>query len=637
MFTELIGRLPAIGRATRVLIIVNSIELALQAASAVTRAYSHLLVEIEQGAKFKASGVADVTIATYQTLTRASTASGTERLQKFNPRGLKGIIVDEAHHAASKSYIHLLSRFDPAVGVPKEERVAVDPATPCIPIIGFSATFSRHDGLALGRIFDRIVYHRDFLEMIDEQWLCPIRFTAIKADLDLTAVRVSQTSGDFLARSLSSMTNTPVINRLIVGSWLEKARARRSTLIFATDVQHTMDLTVEFRSAGIDARYLHGGTPLKERKQLLADFKAGVYPVLINCAILTEGFDLPQIDCVVLARPTRSKNLFSQMIGRGLRLSPDSGKGDCLVLDLVGSLERGVVCTPTLFGLDPSQAENIENASLEDLKERLSSDQVRQEDTSDPFALADPTKVTFIDYDSPHELQQALTNRSGSNEIIARLSPLAWVHCGGSVFILEIPRQGFIRVEPSTSSGDQQRTWSAYWTRQNADFEESSAVTGNEKRYIPYRRPIPILTGGDQTDHSHQGYESPPLDLATVIRLCDNYATSTILHSSPMNPLLRRDAAWRKTPATDSQKKLVTKRIRGKGKKRGGEQEEEEDADSETNELTKGQAAEILTRLKFGFKRRWETEVKAWNRVAKDKEKERERVSRETVRVGDLA
>lgn len=112
------------------------------------------------------------TVATYQTLLRAP------RLQKFDPAGLKAIIVDEAHHAAARSYRHILSRFNSSIESPysvegaEDETVnlAVAPLKHNVPIIGFSATFSRHDGLALGSVFDRIVYHRDFLDMIKEQW-----------------------------------------------------------------------------------------------------------------------------------------------------------------------------------------------------------------------------------------------------------------------------------------------------------------------------------------------------------------------------------------------------------------------------------------------------------------------------------
>jgi ATP-dependent helicase IRC3 len=103
------------------------------------------------------------TVATYQTLLQ------TERLAKFNPNDLKVVVVDEAHHAASPSYRYILSHFDSTIKNPKpDERVF--PSDSRVPIVGFSATFSRHDGLALGAVFDRIVYHRDFVEMIKEQW-----------------------------------------------------------------------------------------------------------------------------------------------------------------------------------------------------------------------------------------------------------------------------------------------------------------------------------------------------------------------------------------------------------------------------------------------------------------------------------
>jgi len=112
------------------------------------------------------------TVATYQTLLQAP------RLQKFDPTGLKVIIVDEAHHAAAPSYRHILSHFNSSIKSPRtakgsEDEVLSSAAAPpkhSILIIGFSATFSRHDGLAFGSVFDRIVYHRDFLDMIKEQW-----------------------------------------------------------------------------------------------------------------------------------------------------------------------------------------------------------------------------------------------------------------------------------------------------------------------------------------------------------------------------------------------------------------------------------------------------------------------------------
>lgn len=201
--------------------------------------------------------------------------------------------------------------------------------------------------------------------------------------------------------------------------------------------------------AGIDARYLHGGTAVAERRRLLEDFRSGLFPVLVNCSILTEGADVPSIDCVLLARPTRSRNIFSQMIGRGLRLSPKSGKKDCLILDVVGSIEKGVVCVPTLFGLDVT--EDIEDEDLFSLRQKgldLNPSNLEEDPaltSGSPTSLEDPSKVTYVDYDDPWELHKAMVR--GNTGIVEKMSRNAWVDCGGDVYVLDIPTAGFIRVE----------------------------------------------------------------------------------------------------------------------------------------------------------------------------------------------
>lgn len=670
MFTELIARLPALQRVdspapgTNVLIVVNSAELASQAAGAVSRAYPKLLVEIEQGQKFRASGLADVTVATYQSLVRGEG----RRLEKYHPQSFKAVIVDEAHHAASRSYITVLSHFDEDIGLTRDEKESRaasaaqetshssssdEKSKRKVPIIGFSATFARHDGLALSRVFDRIVFHRDFLSMIDEQWLCPVRFTSIRSDLDLSKVAISKATGDFTPRSLSQQTNTPAINRLIVRTWLDRAAGRRSTLIFCADVAHTIDLTTEFRQAGVDARYLHGGTTAKERKQLLEGFKQGAFNVLINCAILTEGFDLPQIDTVVLAKPTRSRNLFSQMIGRGLRQSPSTDKLDCLVLDLVGSIDRGVVCTPTLFGLDLEDV--IDGATLDELKKTAGERKGlgSQEKGDGTIEDVDPEKVTFIDYESPHELQQALIQRGEGR--IAKLSPNAWVHCGSNIYVLEIPRKGFIRIQPSKPTDQhvnpmrngESETWSATFTPVNPDIDQVMAMAEEQRGqgkaprgFFPFRRPRAIF-----------GAEPAP-NLEVCVRACDTYALKRILFAKrPEHQLIRRDAEWRKRAASDSQRDLVASRIghctlensfggleiRTKtAVEIADEQERQQKKERMLASLTKGKAADILTKLRHGFRRRWRETARASNRAAAARIEEIRRRQRETVKVGNL-
>ena len=178
----------------------------------------------------------------------------------------------------------------------------------------------------------------------------------MKANIDLRGVTINTKSGDFSATSLAHVINTETLNKLVVQTWLDRAGQllrhrcfddptlmricvasdRKSTIVFAVNVAHVRELTQTFQSASVDARYLHAGTPIPERNALIDGFKAGAFPVLINCgscsglvhlghlsrfpcirtALLTEGTDIPNVDCVVIARPTRSRNVFLQMVNR---------------------------------------------------------------------------------------------------------------------------------------------------------------------------------------------------------------------------------------------------------------------------------------------------------------------------------
>ncbi|CEH13958.1 p-loop containing nucleoside triphosphate hydrolase protein [Ceraceosorus bombacis] len=659
IFTSLLARLPELpakyGRsANQVLIIVSSIELALQTAEVVSRTYPSLLVEIEQGSKFHATGAADVTVATIQTLNRSE-----ERLNKFDPRNFKGVIVDEAHHAASPSYRSVLHHFNPNVGRPEtlsQDDVEGDVKQPVfpmeaalakhdLPIVGFSATFARHDGVALGSVFERIVFHRDFLEMIEEEWLCPVRFTAVRASIDFSEVRLTGPSGDFSPTSLAAVVDKPVINRLIVRTWLDKAKGRRSTLVFCVNIAHVESLTAEFRQAGIDARWLHGSTPIRERRQLLQDFENGVYPVLVNCAVLTEGADVPAIDCVLLARPTRSRNLFSQMIGRGMRLSQATGKQDCLMLDLVGTLERGVVCSPTLFGLDP---DSVNEASLEDLRAQADSREKTSEDSqpaseteeTNETEIPDPSKVTYEEW-GPLELQRAMMSRTRG--IIERMSPNAWVDCGDDIYVLDLPpKRGYVKVErDEEGKAEGKGEWVAHFTARNADADEAAAASGGsskgKKRLSPFRRPTELLRASE---------------LEAAIRGADSYANGRVGRGPQGTGLLARSSPWRSKPSSEKQRAFVEKRL-GLDKTRAAlASVQDAEEDSRRSEwkiknrsprpgdalpaLTKGQASIILTKLQHGAKARWEKQAKKHNKAVREKRKEDERKARETVQVGPL-
>ncbi|KAF7320371.1 DEAD-box family helicase [Mycena kentingensis (nom. inval.)] len=556
VFTTLLSRIEAPSgspNASRALIIVNSIELARQSAGQAQRLFPNWTVEIEQGTKHKASGTADVTVATYQTLLQPA------RVNKFDATRLKAIIVDEAHHAAAPSYRRILSNFDRDIKSPDTEPLAVAALSHKIPIIGFSATFSRHDGLALGTVFERIVYHRDFLEMIREQWLCDVRFTTVRANLDLKQVTVNSRTGDFNPTSLAHVVNTDTVNNLVARTWLDKASERKSTLIFCVNVAHCDALTQTFRGYGIDARYLVASTPAAERKALVELFKAGKIPVLINCAILTEGADIPNVDCVLVARPTRSRNIFAQMIGRGMRLSPKTGKTDCRIIDFVDSAGRveGLVCVPTLFGLDPDTILS-EDETTESLEKRAAA--IHGVDSVDN--IPPPKSISYKDYDDPFSFFE----QGSTPSHITTLSRNAWISCGGDIYVLELLGKGYVRIE-RVADGENGSHFAAYY---NPEVDDDTAAALNIGRFLRTRR---ILTAATLADAVHGS---------------DTYVKEKIvLGHLAVGSRLLRTAKWRKAPATDGQRRLITKRWSGRVFDSRDEQRKKEE---KIASLTKGEA-----------------------------------------------
>lgn len=187
---------------------------------------------------------------------------------------------------------------------------------------------------------------RDYVDMIGEKWLSNVIFTTIQSKADVSGVKKGS-AGDFQVAELSRAVNTRETNEITVRAWIDRAGGRKSTLVFCVDLTHVSDLTATFRRHGVEAKFVTSDTPKRVRGERLDAFRNRQYPVLLNCGVFIEGTDIPNIDCVVLARPTKSRNLLVQMIGRGMRLFP--GKDNCHIIDMVASLEAGIVTTPTLY------------------------------------------------------------------------------------------------------------------------------------------------------------------------------------------------------------------------------------------------------------------------------------------------
>ncbi len=275
------------------------------------------------------------------------------RLQRIPRDRFALVVTDEAHHAPADTWSAVLDHFDARF------------------ILGCTATPERHDGKGLADRFGaEPIYSYPLRAAIEDGHLArPVQY-AIETSLDLGGVTIR--CGDFADAELSEAVNTPARNRVIVDAYTKHATGRR-TIAFCVDVAHVRDLRDTFAKSGVRAAAITGATPRNERRQILADFATGAWDVVTNCAVLTEGFDDRGVSCVLMARPTASRSLYTQCIGRGLRKAP--GKSNCLILDVTDNCEEHKLVTVLdLFG-----APNEQNAKGRDVIQVADEDLERAE------------------------------------------------------------------------------------------------------------------------------------------------------------------------------------------------------------------------------------------------------------------
>jgi ATP-dependent helicase IRC3 len=241
------------------------------------------------------------------------------------------VISDECHHDAAPSRRHVLETLDPTL------------------LVGLTATPHRADNLGLGEIYQEIVAYVSMVELMARGQLARLRGLRVDTSTDLDGVATR--SGEFVTGELAETVDTPARNRLVVDSWWEYAEDRTRTVAFCVNVDHAYHLRDAFRAQGVDAETVIGETSPAERADLFARFHRGELPVLTGCMVFTEGWDEPALDCILMARPTKSQGLYIQSVGRGAR--KHQGKSDCLVIDFVDNTSRHQLVTlPTLAGLD---------------------------------------------------------------------------------------------------------------------------------------------------------------------------------------------------------------------------------------------------------------------------------------------
>lgn len=296
----------------RVLILAHRGELLEQAADKLQRS-TGLVSAVEKAESTCLDSWFRVVVGSVQTLQR------TARLERFPQDYFGTIIIDEAHHAITDGYRRILDYFSGAK------------------VLGVTATPDRGDMRNLGEVFDSLAFEYKLTDAIKEGYLCKIMAQTIPLQLDITSVTMS--GGDYAVGDLGTALD-PYLEQ-IAAEMARRCKSRK-TVVFLPLIKTSQKFRDLLNAHGFRAAEVNGQSA--DRKEVLADFDAGKYNVLCNSMLLTEGWDCPSVDCVVVLRPTKVRSLYSQMVGRGTRLSP--GKTDLLLLDFLWMTDKHELCRP---------------------------------------------------------------------------------------------------------------------------------------------------------------------------------------------------------------------------------------------------------------------------------------------------
>ncbi|HIZ75419.1 MAG TPA: DEAD/DEAH box helicase [Candidatus Mediterraneibacter stercoravium] len=296
----------------RVLILAHRGELLEQAADKIAKA-TGLKCATEKAEESCLGSWYRITVGSVQSLMRET------RLKRFPEDYFNTIIIDEAHHCISDSYQRVLNHF------------------PDAKVLGVTATPDRGDMKNLGQVFESLAYEYTLPKAIKEGYLSPIKAVTIPLQVDLTGVGIQ--SGDFKAGDLGTALD-PYLER--IAEEMEKYCREKKTVVFLPLVKTSQKFRDILNDHGFRAAEVNGKS--QDRTEILEDYAKGRYNVLCNSMLLTEGWDCPNVDCIVVLRPTKVRSLYCQMVGRGTRLAP--GKDHLLLLDFLWHTERHELCHP---------------------------------------------------------------------------------------------------------------------------------------------------------------------------------------------------------------------------------------------------------------------------------------------------
>ena len=351
---------------SRVLVLAHRGELLEQAADKIKRS-TGLASAVEKAEQTCLDSWCRVVVGSVQSLQRPA------RLEQFPADYFGTIIIDEAHHAITDGYQRVLEHFPEAN------------------VLGVTATPDRGDMRNLGEVFDSLAYEYKLTQAIREGYLCSILAQTIPLQLDISQVALS--GGDFAVGGLGTALD-PYLEQ--IASEMQTACAGRKTVVFLPLIKTSRKFRDILNSKGFRAAEVNGQS--EDRKEILSDFSNGKYNVLCNSMLLTEGWDCPSVDCIVVLRPTKVRSLYSQMVGRGTRLSPETGKKDLLLLDFLWLTERHELCRPADIicenrEVSRKMTENLAQAGcpedIEQAAEQASADVVAQREEALAKQLAE--------------------------------------------------------------------------------------------------------------------------------------------------------------------------------------------------------------------------------------------------------
>lgn len=276
----------------------------------------------------------------------ASIQTMRQRLAAVPRDAFRIVVVDEAHHATSDSYRSVIDHFDAY-------------------LLGVTATPDRSDRVPLGEVFEAVAFEYDMLTAIHDGWLCPIRSFLVQTQADFSGVR--KVAGELATREVEEVL-TQELHLAEVVTPILRERDGRPTIVFAASVAHAHALCRVINEQTGDplfAAALDGSSPFEVRAPVIERFRRGEIRVLVNCSLFTEGFDVPQIALVAIARPVLSRSFYAQMVGRGTRLA--DGKQDLLVLDFVpGNCRHSLAQAVDIFAAaDPEVQERARRIARE--------------------------------------------------------------------------------------------------------------------------------------------------------------------------------------------------------------------------------------------------------------------------------